>query len=100
MTDIEKIKAEIERLKKEHYNTGTFVDGVAETALNRLLSFIELLEKEPKVELDFQRFSKEMDAVLALPASQTENTAEEPLNWEYAIAKHFYELGKKDRKED
>jgi hypothetical protein len=46
-----------------------------------------------KVDLDFQRFAKEMDAIFALPSSETKNTEEEPLNWEYAIAKHFFELG-------
>ena len=46
-----------------------------------------------EVDLDFQRFAKEMDAIFALPSSETENTEENPLNWEYAIAKHFYELG-------
>jgi len=45
------------------------------------------------VDLDFQRFAKEMDAIFALPSSETKNTEEEPLNWEYAIAKHFYLLG-------
>lgn len=51
------------------------------------------LKKEQDSNLDFQQFAKEMDAIFALPASQTKNTEDEPLNWEYAIAKHFYELG-------
>lgn len=51
-----------------------------------------------EVDLDFQRFAKEMDAVFDLPSSETENTEEEPLNWEYAIAKHFFELGLKAQK--
>ena len=34
-----------------------------------------------------------MDAIFALPSSETKNTEENPLNWEYAIAKHFFELG-------
>lgn len=34
-----------------------------------------------------------METVFALPSSKTKNTEEEPLNWEYAIAKHFFELG-------
>ena len=57
-----------------------------------ILSFIDTLEVK-EVDLDFQMFAKEMDAVFALPSSETNNTEEEPLNWEYAIAKHFYELG-------
>ena len=36
-----------------------------------------------------------MGSVFALPSSETENTEENPLNWEYAIAKHFFELGLK-----
>ena len=44
---INKIKAEIERLKKEEYNSGTFVEQVGITAFNKILSFIESLEKEP-----------------------------------------------------
>ena len=51
-----------------------------------------------EVNLDFQRFVKEMDIVFALPSSETKNTEEEPLNWEYAIAKHFFELGLKAQK--
>ena len=46
-----------------------------------------------EVDLDFQMFAKEMDTVFNLPSSETKNTEEEPLNWEYAIAKHFFELG-------
>ena len=49
--------------------------------------------KVKEVDLDFQRFAKEMDAIFALPSSETKNTEEEPLNWEYSIAKHFYSLG-------
>lgn len=51
-----------------------------------------------EVDLDFHRFAKEMETVFALPSSKTENTQEEPLNWEYAIAKHFFELGLKAQK--
>ena len=59
------------------------------------------VEKEAKeVDLDFQRFAKEIDAVYALPSSETKNTEEEPLNWEYAIAKHFFELGLKAQKNE
>ena len=57
-----------------------------------ILSFIDTLEVK-EVDLDFQRFAKEMDAIFALPFSETKNTEENPLNWEYAIAKHFYSLG-------
>ena len=62
-------------------------------AYNVGLSQSESMEKEQDADLDFQRFAKEIDAVFALPSSQTKNTDEQPLNWEYAIARHFYELG-------
>ena len=61
-------------------------------ALYALKGRINTLEVK-EVNLDFQRFAKEMDAIFALPSSETKNTEEEPLNWEYAIAKHFYLLG-------
>jgi hypothetical protein len=57
-----------------------------------ILNIIDTLEVK-EVDLDFQMFAKEMDIVFALPSSETKNTEEEPLNWEYAIAKHFFELG-------
>jgi len=62
------------------------------SALYALKGKVNSLEVK-EVDLDFQWFAKEMDAVFALPSSETENTEEEPLNWEYAIAKHFFELG-------
>lgn len=49
--------------------------------------------KQQEVELDFKVFAKEMDAVFNLPKEVTENTEENPLNWEYAIARHFAEWG-------
>lgn len=52
MSNTEKIKAEIERLKTEYYNSGTFMDSVAKTALNKLLSFIDTLEQEPSLPSD------------------------------------------------
>ncbi len=61
-------------------------------ALYALKGKLDTLEVK-EVDLDFQRFAKEMDAIFALPSSKTKNTEEEPLNWEYAIGKHFYLLG-------
>ena len=61
-------------------------------ALGDVLLSIENSEVK-EVDFNFQRFAKEMDAVFAFPSSETKNTEEEPLNWEYAIAKHFFELG-------
>ena len=59
----------------------------------------KLQQEQPEVELDFQVFAKEMDVVFNLPKGITENTEENPLNWEYAIARHFYELGLNARKD-
>ena len=83
--------AEIKKRKKEaESNCGGFYE-----------EFLEILNtiKVKEVDLDFQRFAKEMKSVFSLPSPKTENTEEEPLNWEYAIAKHFYELGFKSQKE-
>ena len=66
--------------------------GARIAMLEEVLSFLDTLEVK-EVDLDFQMFAKEMDTVFNLPSSETKNTEEEPLNWEYAIAKHFFELG-------
>ena len=67
-------------------------------AYNSIIKFLNTLEVK-EVDLDFQLFAKEMAEVFALPASITENTEENPLNWEYAIAKHFFKLGLKAKQE-
>ena len=67
-------------------------------AYNDVKDIINTLEVK-EMDLDYQHFAKEMAEVFALPSSITKNTEEEPLNWEYAIAKHFFELGLKARQE-
>lgn len=67
------------------------------SAFKGILKILDTLEVK-EVDLDFQHFAKEMVKVYALPTSITENTEENPLNWEYAIAKHFFELGLKTQK--
>ena len=57
-----------------------------------ILSLIDTLEVK-KVDFDVHMFTKGMSTVFNLPSSETKNTEENPLNWEYAIAKHFFELG-------
>lgn len=52
-----------------------------------------LQQEQPEVDLNFQVFAKEMDAVFNLPKEVTENTEENPLNWEYEIARHFAKWG-------
>ena len=66
-------------------------------ALYVLKGKLDTLEVK-EMDLDFQRFAKEMEIIFALPYSKTKNTEEEPLNWEYVIAKHFFELGLKVQK--
>ena len=67
------------------------------SVLEELKNFLNTLEVK-EVDLDFQTFAKEMDSIFALPSSETKNTEENPLKWEYAIAKYFYELGLKVQK--
>ena len=89
--------AKIEKRIKNLYpkgGQGMVLTKVLRDHYEDLLSFLNTLEVK-EVDLDFQRFAKEMDAIFALPSSETKNTEEEPLNWEYAIAKHFFELGLK-----
>lgn len=60
------------------------------------LHFYDLCQKSrPKEskDLDFQTFAKEMDELWSLPSEETKNDEDNPLRWEYAIARHFYELG-------
>ena len=88
-----------EIVAKTNMNNSTWVDSVSMIdakidLLQHLLFFLDTLEVKD-VDLDFQTFAKEMDAVFALPSTETKNTEENPLNWEYAIAKHFFELGLK-----
>ena len=61
-------------------------------ALNDTISSLNTLEVK-EVELDMKTFGEEMTNVFNLPSDETTNTEEEPLNWEYSIAKHFYSLG-------
>ena len=61
-------------------------------ALNDTISSLNTLEVK-EVELDMKIFGEEMTNVFNLPSDETTNTEEEPLNWEYSIAKHFYSLG-------
>lgn len=91
--DADKLITEIDRLLKvsESHRGEAVVDGSRQT-LYWIKDFITSLQQE-QPEMDFQFFAKEMDSIFALPKDMTENTEENPLNWEYAIARHFYELG-------
>jgi hypothetical protein len=100
--DADRLRAEIERRKKEHmYNEMPITIGRYYEDRD-LLAFIDFdLQEQPEVELDFQAFSNEMNAVFNLPKDITENTEENQLNWEYAIARHFFDLGRLNaRKEE
>ena len=101
---LDALVAELEKRKsqnEEWKNSCKGIDALAASMVIQedinILSFINTLEVK-EVDLDFQMFAKEMDTVFNLPSSETKNTEEEPLNWEYAIAKHFFELGLKTKK--
>ena len=100
--DKSELVAELESKKKYAQTLGDnaingsmqqFYDGMKQGCVDTL-SFINSL-KVKEVNLDFQRFAKEMEAVFSLPYSETESTEEDPMKWEFAIAKHFFELGLK-----
>ena len=88
---------EQQKLWRKEIEQACISGGEVGVELARDIRYKENLEVK-EVDLDFQRFAKEMDAIFALPSSETKNTEEEPLNWEYAIAKHFFELGLKAQK--
>ena len=92
----DKVVTTIERLQDECEEQGNN-NGVE--LLEKLFNKLDTIEVK-EVDLDFQTFAKEMKSVFSLPSPKTENIEEEPLNWEYAIAKHFYELGFKSQKEE
>lgn len=92
LIDKDRVVAEIENIMDyvdEHWDTDYAIG--AQRFADKLQDSIDTLEVK-EVDLDFQTFAKEMDSIYALPSSKTKNTEEEPLNWEYAIAKHFFEL--------
>ena len=113
MTQIEQIKAEIERLKRDNGKDGR-PSNITEMLCSHLLSFIELMEKEQEVNLDEEidnyfyppGFKRDLDGVhiqgVCMRDWKGENkkwiekrlTANEIRDF----ARHFYELGcrKKD----
>ena len=100
--DADELKAEIERLEHENcMNGGEHFCMRRAICLGNLRNIITSpYHEHPEVELDFQAFSNEMNTVFNLPKEITENTEENPLNWEYAIARHFYELGRKAKEDE
>lgn len=98
VAEIEKLKVHseeaIQEFGREGYTDNVLFEQSKIRICETLLSFLDTLEVRD-TDLDIQTFAKEMDTVFALPSSETKNTEEEPLNWEYAIAKHFFELGLK-----
>lgn len=102
--DADKLKAEIERYESTaidaynpHGEDADFWYGKVVACEDLKTLITSLQQEQPEVDLDFQVFAKEMDAVFNLPKEVTENTEANPLNWEYAIARHFYELGKNSK---
>jgi hypothetical protein len=100
LAEIRKYKNNAEAYLKYHHNRNdksVYAFEQEKLAMCELLSSLNNLEVK-EVNLDFQMFAKEMDTVFNLPSLETKNTEEEPLNWEYAIAKHFFELGMQQSK--
>ena len=101
LIDKSEVIAEIEKVIDEpapsHDQQCPWEDGYY-CGLYKAESIIDTIEVK-EVNLDFPTFAKEMDAIFVLPSSETKNTEENPLNWEYAIAKHFFELGIKSKGE-
>ena len=101
LIDKDTLVAEIEKLElctmDEHMNYYSAEAQGEYNALSKLESFIDTLEVK-EGELDMKTFGEEITNVFNLPSDETTNTEEEPLNWEYAIAKHFFELGLKAKK--
>ena len=87
---IEKVKAEIERLKREELtrnDIGAITGKHFVIDADVLLSFIESLEKEQdvKFETEYVKFSNDVDADNPLPIDLADYKD---------FARHFYELGK------
>ena len=97
LIDKSDLVAEIKRIRDKAFPNSDWNHGYVK-ACESIISLLNTLEVK-EVDLDFQTFAKEMETVFALSSSKTENTEEEPLNWEYAIAKHFFELGLKAKGE-
>jgi hypothetical protein len=96
---IDKMMQELHPTNTHKMQTGEKIDRDVLMWLNALTWVKDVLNSiETKdVDLDFQTFAKEMGAVFDLPSTETKNTEEDPLNWEYAIARHFFNLGLKAR---
>ena len=97
LIDKDVLIAEIEKRINEEIQRHATDIGYSQGCVDSMRSILSFLDIDiidmKDVNLDFQTFAKEMDAVFDLPSTETTNTDEDPLNWEYAIAKHFFELG-------
>lgn len=108
-TIIEKIRAEVNRLMRENSSSSgleggvlnlTYEDGI-NTALNDVLEILDTLQEQP-VELDEKTLLTEMANVYGTytrPDYIEENTAEAGCDFECAIARHFYELGRQSKEQ-
>lgn len=112
MNKLQLIREEIERLKDCASPIVVcdtllqFIDSIQEEPKGKGffdgVDFLPVVEKQEPIseDLDFQTFAKEMDKVFALPSDITKNTEEDPLNWEYAIARHFANWQKQQMMKD
>lgn len=97
--DAEQLSEKIESISLYTQKSADYNDGRDDMKMMVLDLLDSLQQEQPEVDLDFQSFAKEMDSIFALPKDMTGNTEENPLNWEYVIARHFYQLGLNARKE-
>ena len=90
MNIIETIRAEIERLKEKYTNMMPSIQKCS--VCDELLSFLDTIQEQPVCE----EFSKEFDEYF-LPKNR-----EQKGRWGFAdifsLARHFYELGRKEEK--
>ncbi len=89
---LELIKKRYEYWREKEHSSHSIESEARMSECQHLLLLLNTLAVKT-VDLDFTTFCKEMDEVFALPSEVTKNTDDNPLNWEYAIAKHFFELG-------
>lgn len=95
--DVNILESLIYQVHNEYPSIGEKSFGLE--VLERFQDCQDVIEEPASEDLDFQTFAEEMHTVFALPSSETKNTEEDPLKWEYTIARHFAEWQKqKDEK--
>ena len=92
MDKIQKIKQEIERIKKEVYNHNFAIDYSANGALDRVVRFIDSLPEKSGCEIDFT--AKDEDLEEELYSWIRENCDDDGFFNQLELARHFAEWGR------